>query len=1503
MLSRCLLSLGCLVLMGGSLAFGQNLVPNPSFETGTTNPDDWTLLNPGDGYWENLGRTGDRSISVSNNGVSCFRRWQTTGVPVQPGKPYLFRFWGMTTNVLNPNSRTCISGFDVATRDLQLSSQWALYSYVTVLPNNAVNPILRLGHCQVNGKLIFDDVEVIPVIPLPTFAAGYELGAGETFSPGKYAAKFLLNGANGNYARCLFEHTATFYTDGWSFAANQHVTYRHSFPGLAMTNAQIAIASKHQVGELAFEVSTNGTDWIEAGRHVTVTPGPISFNYSVAVPAAVLPAETLFVRLRAEGIYWVTEYRLEADLPGMTTTATGNTWFFEQQQPLTEVLPLHVEETPGGFVLALELRNAASTNREFALRSLVTGSAGERERLLTALVAAATTNTVQLELPSAGAGLNTANIEARDAATDAVLFTGGISMNVTWFRDSSFGYGLPGATNGTVWWSEATYKVNRHRFPPTATNAAIAIAAARNEYEPFQLVLRPEITWSNVTVSVSDLLRQAGGGATIPATNVEICLVEYVPVTELFDPDTELGDYPDPLPPLTAPFTAGAHTNQPLWFTVYVPKDAPAGVYEATITVQSDAATFQVPLQLRVFDFALSDVTHTKTAYGMIFYNFWQALTSLSQQREVWDLYMENFRKHRINPYLPQTFNHIKFTLTGGNYTYDFTDFDVAMERYLDEFNFTTFNWNEERAGTTGMLNLGGHTRFTPGYRENLKKLMPPILAHLREKGWLEKAYSYWFDEPLPKHYPFVEEGMQLMQEAAPDLRRMLTIYPEPPLYDTVDIWCPILVQSVYTLSYPRWSQRQQNGEEVWWYVASVPLVPIPNNFTEHPALYPRIRGWMAEKLGVSGELYWQAGYYFGDGFLPWNPWTNAMSYAGSGGPWGNGNGMLLYPPVKTLPTSPVIAGPINSLRWEMLREAQEDREYFWLLNELLQRAEQRFGPNHPAVVEGQAARAAALGLITTPLEYEQNPQSLYAQRERLAAAIEALDDGAPMIVRDPKTQAVALNQTVKLRTEALGWPMPQYQWQHHGTNIPGATEAVLTLNNIGPTHVGDYRVVVSNALGGATGNVARLAGYWEPTPQMLRQPESLVKKAGGSAVFAVTAVSANPLSYTWWFDSAPLADATNATLLLTNLTPAHAGEYQVIVSNVAGVITSAVATLTVPFVQSNLTLIPVGSVWKYHDEGVDLGTVWRATNYNDSGWSSGAAQLGYGDGDEQTIVSFGSDPDNKHITTYFRHTFLNPFTNAPLYLVARMIRDDGAIAYLNGAEVYRSQNMPDGVVTFDSLAQGFWESAEVTGANESTFFAQSVPVAPLRPGLNVLAVEVHQYSTNSDDLSFEFELVGTWTQPPHILLSPASVTRRPGQSVSFNVTVASAEAPGYQWRSNGIPIANATGPTLTLGPLTTESVGEYSVIVSNSAGSVTSAPAWLTMTPLPEARGSWATDGSGFELLLPADAAALTVQASTNLVEWTDLFTFPAGAGPASFTDPNTTGHAYRFYRLRVNP
>ncbi|MBA4149759.1 MAG: lamin tail domain-containing protein [Verrucomicrobia bacterium] len=167
------------------------------------------------------------------------------------------------------------------------------------------------------------------------------------------------------------------------------------------------------------------------------------------------------------------------------------------------------------------------------------------------------------------------------------------------------------------------------------------------------------------------------------------------------------------------------------------------------------------------------------------------------------------------------------------------------------------------------------------------------------------------------------------------------------------------------------------------------------------------------------------------------------------------------------------------------------------------------------------------------------------------------------------------------------------------------------------------------------------------------------------------------------------------------------------------------------------VTCIASNSVWKYLDNGSDQGTAWRALQFNDSSWASGPAKLGYGEGNEATVISFGPSSSNKYITSYYRRNFEVSEPASILSLTVKLLRDDGAIVYLNGTEVFRS-NMPEGPVDYLTRAVNV-----VSEPEESMFFSQAVNSALLIAGTNLIAVELHQVNPNGTDAGFDLELGG----------------------------------------------------------------------------------------------------------------------------------------------------------------
>ena len=291
---------------------------------------------------------------------------------------------------------------------------------------------------------------------------------------------------------------------------------------------------------------------------------------------------------------------------------------------------------------------------------------------------------------------------------------------------------------------------------------------------------------------------------------------------------------------------------------------------------------------------------------------------------------------------------------------------------------------------------------------------------------------------------------------------------------------------------------------------------------------------------------------------------------------------------------------------------------------------------------------------------------------------------------------------------------------------------------------------------------------------------------------------------------------------------------------------------------------------WRYHDQGVNLGTGWRLASYDDYGWDDGNAPLGYPDTnpDLDTEVDFGEDPSGKYTTTYFRTRFMLDTDPSNVdSLTLRVRYDDGYVAYLNGQEVSRG-GMPTGGITHYTLANTQNGSS---GAYEEKNLSSHI--TKLVTGVNVLAVEVHQVSAGSSDLFMDLELVHTVSQQTPAALptfSPPDGTEFSGSSLNVTVSTATSGATVFYTTDGSDPTDTAN-----------DGAGVNSVVVNLTASRTIKARAY-------HATGGYAPSAVGvasYTRLLP------TVATPTIDPDGGDFY------GSVNVTISTTTSGATVFY------
>ena len=591
----------------------------------------------------------------------------------------------------------------------------------------------------------------------------------------------------------------------------------------------------------------------------------------------------------------------------------------------------------------------------------------------------------------------------------------GLAQTSDYFN-APYGELLGGSTEQVgLWWASSGWKISRDKPLPKARGQAVVIRAARNEVEAAQLVIRPAISLKALSVRASTLTGPAG--AVIPANNVDVLKVQYVDVTRPTAKSSVPGLWPDPLPAIKAPFTLIANKNQPFWIRVKVPHTAPSGTYTGHIRLSGQNFDADVTLRVEVYDFVLPDRMTCTTAFGFSTGNVfrYQKLSNEKHKRQVLEKYWASFSAHHISPYNPAPLDGFKVTwpkITESikpeqlKPVFDWTAWDKAMQRAIDKYHFNSFRLSIPGLGGGSFHSrrepqLLGFSEDMPHYKAAFNAYCRQLQKHLRHKGWLDEAYVYWFDEPAPKDYEFVMNGFHKLKNAAPDINRMLTEQVEPKLIGGPNIWCP--VSSNY--KHEPAEQRRRHGEKFWWYVCCGPKAPYCTLFIDHPGTELRVWLWQTWKRRIDGILVWQTNYWtstaaYPDPESPQNPYEDPMGWVsgystakGNKRPWGNGDGRFIYPPLAAAdahPAGPILDGPVDSIRWEMLRDGIEDYEYLVILEKLLKAKKDKLTARQYKQYSTLLDVPEAITKDMT--NFTKDPAPIEARRDQIARAIAKLN-------------------------------------------------------------------------------------------------------------------------------------------------------------------------------------------------------------------------------------------------------------------------------------------------------------------------------------------------------------------------------------------------------------------------------------------------------------------------------------------------------------------------------
>jgi hypothetical protein len=513
---------------------------------------------------------------------------------------------------------------------------------------------------------------------------------------------------------------------------------------------------------------------------------------------------------------------------------------------------------------------------------------------------------------------------------------------------------------------------------PAPAETEISIDAARNEVEPFQiLVSGGDDGLDGVRATASELTGPDGASIAAAALYREALYDVVTPSNT----EGAAGPWPDPLvPDLDAyqgerrdafPFDVPAGATRAIWVEVFVPLGTAAGTYRGTVSVTADggfAREIAVALRVRAFD--LPSTATLRSAFGVR----WDVCAAhLGSYEACGDpgtesylvLYARAALDHRVS---------LENVVYDGPHDGDWSHFDSLYGPLLD----------------------GGASTRLEGARLTtirLKTHEPAEMAdwhdHFEARGWLDRLFDYTCDEP-PAGCSFGEIAGRAAPVHAAGLRTLVTTdidhITAEGLTEAIDIAVPVINYLDDKGGPPRRADydpflASNQAKELWTYQSCMShgcgggcvgtddpyFTGWPSYMIDVSAIQNRAMEWVSFNMDVTGELYFETSHLLA------SAWDQQCDFSG------NGDGTLFYPgtPDRIGGTTHI---PIESIRLKLVREGMEDYEYLHLLC---------------ALGDCDAARAEASALFPAPYRAAvATPEDLYAARARLADRIEALAGG-----------------------------------------------------------------------------------------------------------------------------------------------------------------------------------------------------------------------------------------------------------------------------------------------------------------------------------------------------------------------------------------------------------------------------------------------------------------------------------------------------------------------------
>ncbi len=542
----------------------------------------------------------------------------------------------------------------------------------------------------------------------------------------------------------------------------------------------------------------------------------------------------------------------------------------------------------------------------------------------------------------------------------------------------------------------------------------------------------------------------------------------------------------------------------------------------------------------------------------------------------------------------------------------------------------------------------------------------------------------------------------------------------------------------------------------------------------------------------------------------------------------------------------------------------------------------------------------------------------------------------APSITAQPASQTVTAGQTATFSVAATGTAPLTYQWKKNNAAISGANASSYTTTAMTSSDTGaQFTVTISNAVGTVTSNPATITV--NVPPSITAQPASQTVTAGQTATFVVTATGTAPLSYQWQKNGAAINGANSVSYTTSATTTADNGaQFTVAIKNGAGSVISSAASLSVN------ALLPTAAYAFNEGSG---NTTADASGNGNTGSLSGPSWTTAGH--YGNALSFNGA--NGYVEASNSNSF-NPGTVATFSAWVNVLAANADISsvinkwsqtiddeYLFGLDssnrltfawqttggnvwgppsyyiVSGNTQVPLGTWTYIAVVRNGPAISFYINGNLDASFGAAADANPFRSGINTLRIggqnrgsvsrvlngtidEVRIYNQALTAAQIQADMnapISTPTVPPSITTQPVSQTVTAGQAATFSVTAAGTAPLTYQWQKNGTAVSGANSASYTTPATSTSDNGApFTVVVSNSAGSVTSNTATLTVNGITVVAPSITTQPNS-QTIIAGQTATFSVSSSGTAplgYQWQRNGAAISGANSASYTTQATT-------------